>query len=382
LYSWTAVPADPSLTNPAAVNPVVQPTQTTTYTVEATFGTCTQDSTVTVTILEAPALTLSDTSAICFEGQPLTLEAQSTVLPVWSDNAAFNPTIGSGQTITVDNPVLGQYYYARAVGANGCAHTDSTLALNAAVGLSAQNGAACTGGSTQLQLENLNPWQILVYEWNPAVDSTLIVSPDSNTTYTVTATNAWGCTATASIFIGVADLDASAKVKGDVAATYPGGQIELQAFPDGADYSYLWEPETFLDNPRAQTTTATLQETTTFTVTVTDGVGCSDTAQVTVRVGPCEGPYIFVPKAFTPNGDFNNDFFKVHSIEGQVSELYFVVYSRWGEEMYVTRDINHIGWDGRYNGDIQTPDTYGWYLEIRCPGGELAVLKGNVTLIK
>jgi hypothetical protein len=50
--------------------------------------------------------------------------------------------------------------------------------------------------------------------------------------------------------------------------------------------------------------------------------------------------------------------------------------------MYVTRDINHIGWDGRYNDDIQTPDTYGWYLEIRCPGGELAVLKGNVTLIK
>jgi gliding motility-associated-like protein len=119
-----------------------------------------------------------------------------------------------------------------------------------------------------------------------------------------------------------------------------------------------------------------------FTVTVTDGDGCSDTAQVQVRVGPCEGPYIFVPKAFTPNGDFNNDYFKVHSIEGQVSELYFVVYSRWGEEMYVTRDINHIGWDGRYNDDIQTPDTYGWYLEIRCPGGELAVLKGNVTLIK
>ena len=382
LYNWTAVPADPSLTNPAAVNPVVQPTQTTTYTVEATFGTCTEDSTVTVTILEAPALTLSDTSAICFVGQPLTLEAQSTVLPVWADNAAFNPIIGSGQTITVDNPVLGQYYYARAVGTNGCATIDSTLAINAGVGLNAQNGTVCTGGDVQLQLQNTNPWQILVYNWNPAVDSTLIVSPDSNTTYTVTATNAWGCTAEASIFIGVANLEASVKVKADVAATYPGGQIELQAFPDGAGFDYAWEPESLLDNPRAQTTTATLQETTLFTVTVTDGDGCSDTAQVQVRVGPCEGPYIFVPKAFTPNGDFNNDYFKVHSIEGQVSELYFVVYSRWGEEMYVTRDINHIGWDGRYNDDIQTPDTYGWYLEIRCPGGELAVLKGNVTLIK
>ncbi|MDX2134893.1 MAG: gliding motility-associated C-terminal domain-containing protein, partial [Saprospiraceae bacterium] len=382
-YTWSAEPNDPSLTSPGDVSPVVVPQQTTTYSALVTYGTCTDTVSTTVTVLQGPALTVSDTSAVCFAGQPLTLTAQSPATPEWSNNPTFDPVIGSGLEITVDNPSLGSYYYVRSVGANDCASMDSILAINAAVGLSAQNGVVCAGGSTQLQLDNINPWQTLTYVWNPAVgDSNWMVSPDTNTVYTVTATNSWGCTAEASVFIGVQEVQAGIAVDGGVEAVYEGGSVTMFALPNESGYTYAWSPADAVDNPTGQSTTATLQEETTFVVTVTDPAGCSDTAMVTIRVGPCEGPYIFVPKAFTPNDDGNNDYFRVRAIDGQIGEIYFTVFSRWGEKMYETNDVNHQGWDGRWNGDIQTPDTYGWYLEVRCPGGEKSVLKGNVTLIR
>ena len=94
----------------------------------------------------------------------------------------------------------------------------------------------------------------------------------------------------------------------------------------------------------------------------------------------CRDPYIFVPKAFTPNGDGNNDFFRVRGTD--ITELYFIVYNRWGEEVYRTEEPEHIGWDGSFRGKASSPDSYGWYLRVRCGNGEYFENKGNVTLLK
>jgi gliding motility-associated-like protein len=381
LYIWSAQPDDPSLVDPAAVNPVVTPQETTTYTAVVQFGTCVGTFETNVQILESPALIAEDTSGICFNGQPLELSALSTETPEWADNVLFNPSLGTGETIMVENPNLGSYYYVRVIGDNGCVSLDSVLALNTIVDIQASNSTVCIGDSAQLQLVNQNPWQVLTYVWNPpVVGDDLIVSPDSNSVYSVTATNAWGCTAEASIQVTQVQVDASIQVSTD--AVYAGGEVILNAFPDEFGYSYAWSPEDVVTFPNDQSTPAYPEETTEFTVTVTDQQGCSDTAQVVIRVGDCVGPYIFVPRAFTPNGDGNNDFLRVRTIEGQVEEMYFAVYSRWGQKVYETRDPNHMGWDGKYNGDDMNPDSFGWYLEVRCPGGDLAIIKGNTTLIR
>ena len=120
----------------------------------------------------------------------------------------------------------------------------------------------------------------------------------------------------------------------------------------------------------------------TYTVTVTADDLCTATGSVTIfyRETQCRDPYIFVPKAFTPNGDGNNDFFRVRGSD--ITELYFIVYDRWGEEVYRTEDPEHLGWDGSFKGRAVTPDAYGWYLRVRCGNGDIFENKGNVTLLK
>ncbi len=95
---------------------------------------------------------------------------------------------------------------------------------------------------------------------------------------------------------------------------------------------------------------------------------------------PCEHPYIFVPNAFTPNGDGQNDYFRARGDD--ITEIFFMVYNRWGEEVYRTEDPKHPGWDGTFRGKALTPDSYGWYLRATCGNGQVYEGKGNVTLLK
>lgn len=93
----------------------------------------------------------------------------------------------------------------------------------------------------------------------------------------------------------------------------------------------------------------------------------------------CEEPFIFVPSAFTPNGDNNNDVFRVRS---EVMEsLKLIIYNRWGEEIYFSEDQAQ-GWDGTFRGQQLPPDVYGFYLQVVCFGGDTFTKKGNITLIR
>lgn len=122
-------------------------------------------------------------------------------------------------------------------------------------------------------------------------------------------------------------------------------------------------------------------ETTSYQVTVTDENGCtaSDIVTVEVRTAKCDETDIFVPNAFTPNGDENNDIFRVRS--NFIDELDLVIYNRWGQEVFRTSDVNG-GWDGTFNGKELPPDTYAYYIRVLCINVAEYKKKGNVTLIR
>jgi gliding motility-associated-like protein len=137
-----------------------------------------------------------------------------------------------------------------------------------------------------------------------------------------------------------------------------------------------------LDDPTIAAPTAAPEETTDYNVVVTDASGCTIVGNTTITVisPDCIDPFIFVPNAFSPNNDSNNDFFRVRGIN--MTELYFVVWDRWGEKVYETEQVNHIGWDGIFKGVSSTPDSYAWYARVRCGNGKIWEKKGNVTLLK
>jgi gliding motility-associated-like protein len=104
---------------------------------------------------------------------------------------------------------------------------------------------------------------------------------------------------------------------------------------------------------------------------------CKDTIVKPVVIG--EDFSIYVPNAFTPNGDGVNDTFqpKGHGI------VYYdlTVFDRWGEKLFHTNDF-FKGWDGIFKGELSKNDTYVWQIAVKGASGKSKSLKGIVTLIK
>ena len=78
-------------------------------------------------------------------------------------------------------------------------------------------------------------------------------------------------------------------------------------------------------------------------LTVTDEIGCTDVHSS--EVVAVEDYFIWIPTAFTPNGDGENDIYKpiLHNVTKSGFELF--IYDRWGKLVYQSEDI-HSGWNG------------------------------------
>jgi gliding motility-associated-like protein len=100
-----------------------------------------------------------------------------------------------------------------------------------------------------------------------------------------------------------------------------------------------------------------------YTVTVTNACGsASDDVTVNLMMGDCD---LFIPTAFTPNGDGRNETFKIFG-RGAVPTL-FNIYNRWGEKVFDSQIDGSYEWDGYYQGDV-CPDglyTYIYRYELK-----------------
>jgi gliding motility-associated-like protein len=102
-----------------------------------------------------------------------------------------------------------------------------------------------------------------------------------------------------------------------------------------------------------------------------------DTINITTDTCKC---YVFVPNAFTPNGDKLNSYFRVESICD--SPVALNIYNRWGQLIYSGSDSD-LGWDGTFNGNIQPQDTYIYTAEYYDSYfSKNIVLKGSLILLR
>jgi gliding motility-associated-like protein len=108
--------------------------------------------------------------------------------------------------------------------------------------------------------------------------------------------------------------------------------------------------------------------------------GCMDTLIRPIEVGEDFG--IYVPNAFTPNGDGINDFFNPKGFGVVKYELN--IFDRWGEKVFHT-DKFEEGWDGKFQGrggNICEEGVYTWLINCTSVFGKSHELKGHVTLMK
>ena len=116
----------------------------------------------------------------------------------------------------------------------------------------------------------------------------------------------------------------------------------------------------------------------TYYLTVKDFNSCTGTDSITIQRKNCI--YIAIPNAFTPNGDTKNDIFKP-TIFQQVKSFYFVVFNRYGQKLFETREYGQ-GWDGRLKGKAQPSGTYVYHIKYTNIFGVETVENGSVLLIR
>ncbi len=125
--------------------------------------------------------------------------------------------------------------------------------------------------------------------------------------------------------------------------------------------------------------------TTTYELTVIDTT-TSCTASAQQRVDVLLKRDVFIPNAFSPNGDGYNDFFFVNAGPEVARVNSFRIYNRWGAPIYQMTDIppNDVrnGWDGRFKGKNVETGVYIYVAEIEFIDGELLEYEGDVTVVK
>jgi gliding motility-associated-like protein len=116
-----------------------------------------------------------------------------------------------------------------------------------------------------------------------------------------------------------------------------------------------------------------------ITLIISDTNNCTDTTFEYFIVN--DELLVYVPNAFTPDGDNLNEFFFAEGPLQNVTNFRLDVFDRWGLLIW-TGDSPEQKWDGTYNGQLAPDDVYVWQLTLRLPGEVNRQFTGHVTLIR
>lgn len=388
-YSYEWFPST-GLDDANSPNPMASPGFTTTYSVlisSFTPDTCTIEGSITVVVPPPISYENSMDTIICVDDLLLMVQSAEAVDYLWSDQANFGNIIGDLPEVLV-TPGQPTTYYFHLTDAFGCSVIDSITASNFGFNLVGDlETTICIRDTATLSVTPDILTELVDVSWTPGVDlisgqgtNTVTVSPVSNQSYSVVATNIYGCQAETTVSVSLFDFTPPLTATATPDTIIQGESSQLLATEDPG-YTYLWVPNESLDNHTVFDPVATPDTSTTYTVFIQNEDGCTNEVEVRVVViDPlCEEPYLFIPQAFSPNGDGKNDVFRPRG--NFIEAMYLIVYDRWGEKVFESKDPN-TGWNGQYLGQALPPDVYGYYIEILCIGGETYTKKGNVTLLK
>ncbi len=191
-------------------------------------------------------------------------------------------------------------------------------------------------------------------------------------TITYTYIDAFGCSNSATAQTFVTDFSVNAGLDDSIQL----GESTLLA-ATGGGASYTWDPTDFLANPDSQSTIASPFQHTTYTVHAIDSNGCAASDDVDIYV--FLDKMVFIPNAFSPNGQADNN---LHYVFGKgIHSINMKIFNRWGEKMWENNDINQ-GWDGSYHGQACMPGVYVYSLLVYFRDGQEERYEGSITLIK
>jgi gliding motility-associated-like protein len=367
-YSWSPTTF---LDNPSVSNPTVTPDTDITY--EVTVSTeqgCEGTESIQVILLEGPPVLSGETDYATCNSIAVELDVSGGVNYSWLPAEGLsNPSISNPTA----NPISETVYTVTSSNQCGSASLDILVRTESIdISLTTDSigcfltpiGVSATGGST--------------YRWQP---ENLFANPQAaNTSIEIFGTT--------EISVTGFDEEGCFDIETRLIRIFPRQQIYLgldEIIPFGgeatietfSDYPIAWVESPYLSCLDCSNPIASPPETSTFYATIETPDGCIETDSILVTVTG----NMYVPNAFTPDGDGINDLFKAQGID--IVEFRMEIFDRWGELIYISNSIED-GWNGSSpDSDYYAPSgSYPYRIVAREHTDEVFELKGMVTLIR
>lgn len=353
-----------------------------TITVKDNLG-CTTTFTTTVGLTNNLTLTPQADPTIC-ESKSVQLNLISNAVSYsWSPATALsNANISN----PIANPIVTTQYIATATLGICVAYDTVIVYVNPApIPNAGPDGLICYGQSYQLQGSGG-----VQYTWTPStyLNFTNISNPTSTPSKTITYTltkviDANGCE---SLTTDQVTIDVTPPIKVTTfpfdTIGYPGDQFMINTTTNVPNIStYTWTPTFGLSDPTIANpivTVGPIGSDVLYQLKVSTAAGCKGEGYVNIKV--YNGPELYTPTGFTPNGDGLNDKFYPFPV-GIKSLNYFRVFNRWGQLVYSTTTLM-AGWDGKLAGVDQPSGVYVYMAEGVDKNGKKITKKGTVALIR
>ena len=244
--------------------------------------------------------------------------------------------------------------------------------------------AVCPGDTFQLELIMDQDPALFTYLWDP--DDCIVSGGDTHNptvvafeskTFNVAVMREGICEDTVvSVFVEVSNPQVSLGLDTGEDFICLGEEGTLVVTPDDPDCEYTWST-----GETGSEIVVSPETNTIYTVVCVDTLGCeaSDTFELEVHLPKCDESDIFLPTAFSPNGDNVND---VLYVRGKfIDEMELSIVNRWGEEVFYSNDQS-VGWDGTFEGEPVPVDAFAYTLKVVCIDGGSYAKVGNVTLLR
>ncbi|MEI7471140.1 MAG: PKD domain-containing protein [Chitinophagaceae bacterium] len=343
---------------------------------------CSDTSFKIVQINPMPITTAGLDKILCL-GSSIQLNATGADLYTWSP---ANYLSCANCPNPIANPIDTIEYIVKGTSLFGCIVYDTMqIKVRMPFQISASpDDTICIGKSI-----NLNSIGANNYAWSPSTGlnrsdiANPIASPNSTTTYQVIGSDGYNCfTDTAYIKITVGPLPIVTLGPDLNLAT--GEIVQLQpSIQNGPIIKWLWEPATYLSCNNCSSPQLTVHDDKSYFVTVTNTFNCVAKDAINIFTF-CKSAQVFVPNAFTPDGDRVNDILMVRGKGIFVN--YFRIFNRWGELVFEKNNFPpnemQFGWDGKIRGVLAPPDVFVYTVEVICDNNMKYTLKGNTTLLK
>ena len=356
-YSWT-LPATGTLNNTTISNPLA-----------GGYGTFTVQVTNTITGCLSAIQTVSITGDTnipilnATSAQSVICSSQSTTLSITGADTYSWSTSETASAITVTPANTTTYTVVGTNTLSGCTNTTNiTVNVNPTptVNIAATATTICEGNTTTLILTGATTFT--VSNPNQITTGNVVLTPTTQTTYTVIGENQGCASATKTITINVNALPTISLINPQISAC-ENATAQLDVANPGTTYTYSWTNGqntstgvSLTVNPLTQATQGN------YTVTVIDQNGCQNKTTGNIDVQFCE---TYVPEFFSPNGDGKNDGFMIKNIENYPNNK-LKIFNRWGNLIY--QKNNYLN---EFEGYANTGDQIG---KSKLPSGTYYVI--------